>query len=134
MPCGDYAALQDLHDGTIHHCPDAECCCGSGSSSRSPPRIASPGKSTSPKSSTAIKQTNYEASTEFDVSKPLLNHSSRYSCCRASPLVCPNQGLIEALDVIRRSRSLEGEERSALSYQRAIAVSLRERLEISFAC
>lgn len=39
-----------------------------------------------------------------------------------SPLICPNQTLVNELSVIRRSRELEGEERSALSYSRAIAV------------
>ena len=47
---------------------------------------------------------------------------SRYACQRASPLVCPNQALVRELDVIRRSRALEGEERSSLSYQRAASV------------
>lgn len=54
----------------------------------------------------------------------LLDFTSRYSCQRASPLFCPNQNLVEELDIIRRSRTLEGEERSMLSYSRAIAVSI----------
>ena len=81
-------------------------------------------ESTSPGSSSIIKRRDPGALAEYDISKLSLSHTSRYSCCRASPLVCPNQGLVAELDVIRRSRSLEGEERSALSYQRAIAVSL----------
>ena len=52
----------------------------------------------------------------------LLNHASKYACQRASPLVCPNQALAVELGVIKRSRALEGEERSALSYSRAISV------------
>lgn len=24
LPCGDYAALDDLHDDTVIHCPDNE--------------------------------------------------------------------------------------------------------------
>lgn len=55
-----------------------------------------------------------------DVSK--LSYKSRYAVQRASPLVCPNQSLAVELDVIRRSRALEGEDRSALSYARAISV------------
>jgi DNA polymerase IV len=51
-----------------------------------------------------------------------LRHDARYASQRASPLVCVNQTLVEALDVVRRSRHLEGEERSALSYARAISV------------
>jgi hypothetical protein len=38
--------------------------------------------------------------------------------------VCPNQSLCAEFDVLRRSRVLEGNERSALSYARAIAVSV----------
>jgi hypothetical protein len=51
-----------------------------------------------------------------------LSHDSLYAVQRASPLVCPNQLLIRELDDIRRSRELEGEARSALSYARAISV------------
>ncbi|KAI0821017.1 Nucleotidyltransferase [Irpex lacteus] len=50
-----------------------------------------------------------------------LDWRSRYACQRASPLVCPNQAVAAELDIIKRSRALEGEERSALSYSRAIA-------------
>ena len=51
-----------------------------------------------------------------------LSHTAKLACCRASPLVCPNQALVEELDVIRRMRWLEGEEVNALSYSRTIAV------------
>ncbi|KAI0090579.1 Nucleotidyltransferase [Irpex rosettiformis] len=50
-----------------------------------------------------------------------LSWKSRYACQRASPLICANQPLAKELDIIKRSRALEGEERSALSYSRAIA-------------
>lgn len=50
-----------------------------------------------------------------------LDYKSKYACQRASPLVCPNQALAVELDIIKRSRALEGEERSALSYSRAIS-------------
>lgn len=50
-----------------------------------------------------------------------LSWQARYSCQRASPLICSNQDLALELDVIKRSRALEGEDRSALSYSRAIA-------------
>ena len=52
-----------------------------------------------------------------------LDHTAHFCCSRASPLVCPNQPLCEALDVLKRGRALESNERSALSYSRAIAVS-----------
>ena len=51
-----------------------------------------------------------------------LDSMSRYACRRASPLVCPNQALVEELSIIRQSRMLEGEDRSALSYARAASV------------
>lgn len=51
-----------------------------------------------------------------------LSYNSRYAVQRASPLICPNQGLALELDIIKRSRGLEGEERSQLSYARAISV------------
>lgn len=51
-----------------------------------------------------------------------LNHASRYACQRASPLVCPNQELVREFDIMYRSRAMDGEERSALSYERAISV------------
>ncbi|EJD44810.1 hypothetical protein AURDEDRAFT_124919 [Auricularia subglabra TFB-10046 SS5] len=46
---------------------------------------------------------------------------AKSSVLRLHPLVCPNQRLIEELAVIRKARKLEGEERSELSYARAIA-------------
>lgn len=55
---------------------------------------------------------------------PLLDRfppTSRFAVQRLHPLVCPNQVLIKQLAVVRRSRELEGEDRSALSYSRAIS-------------
>lgn len=51
-----------------------------------------------------------------------LSATARFACQRESPLVCPNQELVEQLDVIRRTRELDVDWRSALSYARAIAV------------
>lgn len=53
-----------------------------------------------------------------------MNHLSRFCCQRSSQLTCSNQALVEELDIIRRARFFEGEERSMLSYARAIAVSV----------
>jgi DNA polymerase IV len=50
-----------------------------------------------------------------------LSYSAPLACCRASPLICPNQAVVAELNVIKRSRWLEGESISALSYSRAIA-------------
>jgi hypothetical protein len=118
MPCGDYTALRDLHDETVHNCPDPDSCesCGSKSPSRVPPPSKSPSR-------TPFESNDDKTLDVVDITKLSLSHTSRYACCRASLLVCPNQGLANELDVVRRSRSLEGEDRSALSYARAIAVS-----------
>lgn len=118
MPCGDYAALRDLHDETIRNCPEPDSCesCGSKSPSRVPPPFESSSHRPSESNDTKILDV-------VDIKKLSLSHTSRYACCRASPLVCPNQGLANELEIVRRSRSLEGEDRSALSYARAIAVS-----------
>ena len=51
-----------------------------------------------------------------------LDHASRYACQRASPLICPNQEIVREFEIIYRSRAMDGEERSALSYERAISV------------
>lgn len=115
LPCGDYAALHDLYEETVQNCPYSNChCTGSGSDSPRPSRAIA-----APSSNTNIDK-------EIDLSSLSLKYNSRYSCCRASPLVCTNQGLVTALDVMRQSRSLEGEDRSALSYERAVAVSHSE--------
>lgn len=120
-PCGDYAALRDLHDSSVIHCPDADCgsCDACGSSSPMPVRSPSPSES---------RKTDTEVRVSTDSTTPpsasTLDPMSPYACQRASPLVCPNQALVDELAVIRRSRELEGEDRSALSYQRAIAVRL----------
>lgn len=52
-----------------------------------------------------------------------LSPSAKLACQRESPLVCPNQKLVEQIDVIKRARELDMDWRSALSYARAIAVS-----------
>ncbi|KAG2055573.1 Nucleotidyltransferase [Suillus hirtellus] len=71
--------------------------------------------------SEAEKQT--EPAELVDVTEvELLSHTAKYSCLRPSPLVCPNQSLVKEIDVIRQGRNVEGEERSMLSYSRAISV------------
>ena len=51
-----------------------------------------------------------------------LSYISRFAVQRASPLVCPNQAILVQLDVIRNARALDGDERSAMSYSRSMAV------------
>ncbi|KAG6335491.1 hypothetical protein ID866_3598 [Astraeus odoratus] len=113
LPCENYAAVYELREETSRQCPE-------NSSTEiltsalldpglhkvvEPPLFADPEEAINPQ----------DAAT--------LDYASRYSCKRASPLVCPNQDLVQELDIIRRCRNLEGEERSMLSYARAIANS-----------
>ena len=53
-----------------------------------------------------------------------LSQTARLACLRESPLICPNQELVEQIDVIRRARELDADWRGVLSYARAIAVGL----------
>ena len=50
------------------------------------------------------------------VSPPLvkLNHTAHRCCSQALPLICVNQPLCSALDVLRCSRTLESNKHSAL--------------------
>ncbi|KAL1945244.1 hypothetical protein VTO73DRAFT_2095 [Trametes versicolor] len=144
LPCGDYVAIEDLHETTVKNCPDCNCkpcaCADSSASalspSSSPRRPAAHGPGHLPSPPTSPCTSRHDASGQAapipahllppdppnvtDLEK--LNYMSLYACQRVSPLVCPNQDLARELDVIRQSRALEGEDRSALSYQRAISV------------
>lgn len=104
LPCGSYVAVHDLDDETLRICDIAQH---------------------TPSGSSSEKETSWQ--TELD--EPVdaaevesLSYDAKYSCLRPSPLVCPNQNLVKELDVIRRGRNVEGEERSMLSYSRAISV------------
>ncbi|KAI5986846.1 hypothetical protein EDD15DRAFT_2174383 [Pisolithus albus] len=110
LPCGDYAALRDLREETERWCPDKNQ--GDAVAPEQPelarlqpPLFRDPEETLDPRDAAA------------------LDYTSRYSCQRGSPLTCPNQGLVRELDIIRRCRFVEGEERSMLSYARAIAVT-----------
>ncbi|KAL1936931.1 hypothetical protein VTO73DRAFT_3904 [Trametes versicolor] len=144
LPCGDYVAIEDLHETTVKNCPDCNCkpcACPDSSASAtspgtSPKRAAGKAQGYLPSPPTSHTTSLHEASKQAapipahllppdppnvtDLEK--LNYTSLYACQRASPLVCPNQDLARELDIIRQSRALEGEDRSALSYQRAISV------------
>ncbi|KIJ65936.1 hypothetical protein HYDPIDRAFT_174727 [Hydnomerulius pinastri MD-312] len=110
LPCGDYAALLDLHDETARQCPD---------------KIGDPEISEHPRSeeNEEPQGSNDPEAIANPVDVAVLRYSSRYCCQRPSPLICPNQALVKELDIIHRCRFLEGEERSMLSYARAIAVT-----------
>ncbi|KAA1470530.1 Nucleotidyltransferase [Dentipellis sp. KUC8613] len=128
LPCGDFAALSDLSQTTTANCTAGTDTDGEAGSSVHP----SPTRATSAAASHHPPRTSPQIGSipknllppdppyQCDTSK--LDYLSRFSCCRASPLVCPNQKLCEMLDVMRKTRELEGEDRSSLSYQRAVSV------------
>ncbi|KAL1745039.1 hypothetical protein HDZ31DRAFT_37285 [Schizophyllum fasciatum] len=118
LPCGKFAALRELHDHTVQHCPDD----GDDGDSNT-------AASASPYTSAAATAQNSSGLTARDLRPPShepvtvdLDYRSRYACCRASPLVCPNQALVSRLAIVRRSRELEDDKISALSYDHAIGV------------
>ncbi|KAF8839108.1 Nucleotidyltransferase [Paxillus ammoniavirescens] len=108
LPCGAYSAISDLRDETERRCPQVK---SNISEHPETPPDASGESQSSTDQGVSVNAADVAAL------KPI----SRYCCQRASPLICPNQTLVKELDVIRRSRFLEGEERSMLSYARAIA-------------
>ncbi|KAG9312111.1 hypothetical protein JVU11DRAFT_7398 [Chiua virens] len=108
QPCGKYAALRGLQDGTERVCPEAK------TTANLTPRASPNYRGQIPifvDPEASVKETDLAA----------LNYLSQFCCQRASTLICPNQSLVEELDIIRRERMFEGEERSMLSYARAIA-------------
>ncbi|KAH9953842.1 hypothetical protein BC827DRAFT_1145318 [Russula dissimulans] len=124
LPCTDYAAIPELKEATEKTCSRSRYPSPK-SASRSPtPHNNPPPRPSSPRPARADV-----APPAFllhpSVAPPLvkLDHTARFCCFRASPLICANQPLCSALDVLRRSRALESNDRSALAYARAIAVS-----------
>jgi DNA polymerase mu len=102
--CGPYAAFQELHDT---HCTtnDVQESKQEGSSrlpyiSLSPPHV---GAKLTPR-------------------RVFENWNAKYACQRASPMVCLNQVLATELNVLARSRELEGLSMNALSYEKSVAV------------
>lgn len=135
QPCGDYAVVKELKDETARNCPDGPNCKGcmkcssrSRSSSSSQKRALSPPPTPPPppthSSATGVTLIPDSVPWNFEQAKAKFDNISRYSCARLHPLVCPNQGLVNELRVMKEGRDLEGEARSALSYSRAIGVCI----------
>ncbi|KAJ3724399.1 hypothetical protein C8R42DRAFT_701765 [Lentinula raphanica] len=108
LPCGKYAALGDLYQETVQNCPDDD---------------TSDSSKKDPDSST---ESHDEETQSFTHPAPKgdtgIRHDHRYACMRYAPLICPNQGLVEQIAILRRNRELEGLDMQALSYERAISV------------
>ncbi|KAI0785852.1 Nucleotidyltransferase [Abortiporus biennis] len=145
LPCEPYVAIQDLRQSTLENCPDCKkkvCECpesdATDKSSTYPSPISSVNASPEVPAATKtskLKGKEKERPTTVPIPQYLLppdppiptnttklSYKAKYACQRASPLTCLNQGLALELDIIKRSRALEGEDRSALSYSRAISV------------
>ncbi|VDC00335.1 unnamed protein product [Peniophora sp. CBMAI 1063] len=137
LPCEDYAALRDLKETTCANCPSGRCTCGPTDSDSDTSPLNTPTKAKKPRSfdhsqrESAVARTSARTEipgyllppeTPYAVEMEKLRFNTRFSCQRATPLRCINQDLCDTLEIIRRSRLLVGEDRSALSYGRAIAV------------
>ncbi|KAK7036418.1 hypothetical protein VNI00_011615 [Paramarasmius palmivorus] len=108
LPCGGYAALGELQDETEKHCPDGICSnvedCKHTKSTSSPKKLIT------------------DVSPPQPLENSQISHRHRYACMRHSPMVCPNQDLVNEFAVLYRHRELEGWEIRVLSYERTIAV------------
>ncbi|KAF5355182.1 hypothetical protein D9756_005471 [Leucocoprinus leucothites] len=112
-PCKLFAAVTQLQQETAENCPNLpqereEDHESQEASSRSEGAFSQPREPIQVTKPTSQKVKN--------------NWRSRYACARASPLVCPNQDLAVALNVLGRSRELDGLFANALAYERAVAV------------
>ncbi|KAF7351119.1 DNA-directed DNA/RNA polymerase mu [Mycena sanguinolenta] len=105
LPCGDYAALRELKQTTIQSCPDSD-------------------DDTNHEEGSGVDSLASRTESKQLAEKSKAHYTSRYACLRPCPMVCPNQGLVQQLGIIRRSRELEGKDTSALSYERSISVGL----------
>ncbi|KAJ7072686.1 DNA polymerase mu [Mycena amicta] len=99
LPCGDYAAVRELTQATVENCPESD-----------------------DNDDDASKAFLAQSPAPVDPNLEQPHYTSRYACLRPCPMECPNQNLAEQLAVIRRSRELEGDDTSALSYERTISV------------
>ncbi|KAF8963684.1 DNA polymerase mu [Flammula alnicola] len=113
VECGRYAALAELRDQTVAHCPVDDS--RSDQSSQTLVPEAAPDESpTSPP--------EYKIPTVKPTNPRVFNNwTSHYSCARASPLVCVNQALVKELGILCQSRELEGLNINALSYERSVS-------------
>ncbi|PPQ87454.1 hypothetical protein CVT25_008190 [Psilocybe cyanescens] len=111
VQCGRYAALSELHDETVEHCPEAD---EEKEHDRETSELHDQVSTSSPKYKVpSVKPTD---------PRVIKNWRAKYACTRASPLVCVNQALAAELGVLGRSREFEGLGINALSYERSVAI------------
>ena len=132
LACEDFVVVRDLQVSTVENCPNCSsehCVCSDSTTTQA----SAPSSSKFRLSLSDIRPTSPIYSSDpptyllppsppLDTNLEKLEYTSRYACRRASPSICLNQDLVRELNIIRQSRSLEGEERSALSYERAASV------------
>ncbi len=104
--CGAFAAIRELLGETVENCPANEACAPDQNDDS--PVVERP---TYPEPK--VKQTD---------PRVFKNWAAKYACQRASPLVCVNQALAMELNVLAKSRELEGLSMNALSYEKTVGV------------
>ncbi|KAH6913918.1 DNA polymerase mu [Coprinopsis sp. MPI-PUGE-AT-0042] len=113
LSCGKYAAIKELEEQTNENCPNHGPGCRDEKCA---------GKSQKSTAEAHRTHTDTNIALEPTAKRVFENWRARYAAQRAHPLVCPNQGLAEALSVLCRSRELEGLNINALAYQRAVSM------------
>ncbi|THH11824.1 hypothetical protein EW146_g7907 [Bondarzewia mesenterica] len=125
MPCEEYSAVRDLQPTTLANCPSTDDDDNLSNSTLS--RSSSPQSIKTTQQSSSVASFSSIPANLLPPEPPPTPHESldsraSFACLRASPLTCVNQELCEQLDVMRRTRELEGEDRSSLSYRRAVSI------------
>lgn len=100
--------MGDLYEETVKNCPDAS----DGSHCQ-----AFPEDGTAHRIESELTERKYHSEKDTQI-----RYHHRYACMRHSPLICPNQGLVEKLAILRRHREIEGFDMQSLSYERVISV------------
>ena len=112
MPVVDYIPIDELKEDAKH----------SARAVHAKVEPALPNKASTSQSTTHSGLSKAKNSTALGTSTYTPRWKSSYACQRHSPLVCPNQDLLDELFVIKRAREVDGDQRSALSYSRTISV------------
>ena len=108
VECGTFAAIRELHDDTVENCPTDEAHVSDAS-----PAI---------ERTTDLRPAYTEPKVKPTDPRVFKNWAAKYACQRASPLVCVNQALAMELNVLTKSRELEGLSMNALSYEKTVGV------------
>ena len=105
---GTFAAIRELHDDAVEDRPTNEA--------HEPDQINAPQRTTD------LRPAYMEPKAKPTDPRVFKNWAAKYACQRASPLVCVNQALAMELNVLTKSRELEGLSMNALSYEKTVGV------------